>query len=281
MSIALLKLCSNMGRMTSDNFPPEAVRPIELNSISEKEAKGAVLLFHGLTGVPSEVADLASEFHKQGYAVFAPLLSGHGSTIEELHRTPTKNWLADVEKIFHVAKQRAYSPIVVCGVSFGSLLALYLASKYPNDIQTVIALSLPFEFRSMKREIILPFLSFLPDSLLESTSLVEKTKRAANSFSRPRHSYSMHSTAAAARLVQIRRTVIKQLKKIECPVLILQDPHDHHLSPNGPRIFRKACQAPVDLRWIPGGQHELTLGAFYQDVIRDVVEFVEHCNELD
>ena len=235
----------------------------------------AVVLFHGMTGTPSEMSDLADSLHAKGYAVFAPCLTGHGSTIENLRTVSHQVWLREVDALFQHISQSRYSRIIVGGLSFGSLLALYLAKRYPDIVSSVVALSVPIEFRRKKRELLLQLLSFLPEGILDHLPTVEKVRSGSSPFARPRIAYTQHSVGAAARLVKIRRLVQAGMSQIHCPILLLQDPHDHHLSPRVPFLFRKSCKTSIQFRWIPAGHHELTLGHSYQEVIEEIVSFVE------
>ncbi|MCA1691284.1 MAG: carboxylesterase, partial [Actinobacteria bacterium] len=51
------------------------------------------LVLHGLTGTLQSVRGLADAFARAGFAVEAPLLPGHGTTVEELEHTDWEDWL--------------------------------------------------------------------------------------------------------------------------------------------------------------------------------------------
>ncbi len=256
---------------------PEAAR----YSIAYASGDTAVVLFHGLTGTPSEMSDMADSLHAKGYTVYVPCLAGHCSSIEDLRTISHTTWLQEVDSFFQHISQRQYSRIIVGGLSFGSLLALYVAGTYPEKIAAVIALSVPLRFRSEKRELILTLLSYLPDLILDTLPTVDKIERPDGIFARPRFAYPQHSVAAAARVVKVRRKMLAQLKRVVAPVLLLQDPLDHHLAPRVPFLFRKVCKAGVRFRWFPEGHHELTLGHSYQEVIEEIVSFVTEHTSID
>ena len=46
-----------------------------------------ILLVHGFTGSPAEIALLGQFLHKQNYTVIAPRLTGHGTSVEDLEHT--------------------------------------------------------------------------------------------------------------------------------------------------------------------------------------------------
>ncbi len=57
------------------------------------EPKGAVILFHGLTGSPFELKKYGLFLYNNGYDVFAESLPGHGEKFEEIYTVSYKDWL--------------------------------------------------------------------------------------------------------------------------------------------------------------------------------------------
>ena len=92
--------------------------------------KTAILLIHGWTSTPYEFRDLGRHLNQQGYAVSAPLLSGHGTTPEDLKSTTLEDWMQDVRKEYE-RLTKEYDCIFVGGSSFGGTLSLLLASEKP------------------------------------------------------------------------------------------------------------------------------------------------------
>ena len=56
-----------------------------------------VLLVHGITATPQLVRPTAEHLARQGYAVSAPLLPGHGTTWQLMGRTRYDDWATTVE----------------------------------------------------------------------------------------------------------------------------------------------------------------------------------------
>src|SRR5688572_7729976 len=54
----------------------------------------AALCLHGFTGTPFEVRPLAEALAAQGYTTLAPVLAGHGGTVDDLAGTTHADWLA-------------------------------------------------------------------------------------------------------------------------------------------------------------------------------------------
>ena len=201
---------------------------IALCSDSNPQLRDAVILFHGMTGTPSEMEELAVSLHSSGFDCFAPRLSGHDLSIEELGNVSLARWIEDAERMIETTKY--YRNVYVVGQSFGALLALHLLVKFPDTIKAGVLLSLPWNFRSKVEEVVLTALSYLPDSILNKLGYRKKKHRDGVHFRRKRHAYSSHSIGAAARVFQLRARLAKTIYKLKRPVLLLHDPLDHHLS---------------------------------------------------
>ncbi|MFH1016674.1 MAG: alpha/beta fold hydrolase [Pseudomonadota bacterium] len=108
----------------------------------------AVLLIHGFTATPAEmrpVADLLSrEF---GWRCLAPLLPGHGTTLEDLERCKWTDWMRSVEEALGVLS-RDHERIHLAGISMGALLALELFREKPDRFMSLCFLAPPIFLRT-------------------------------------------------------------------------------------------------------------------------------------
>lgn len=244
--------------------------PIEI-----RRAQKAVLIFHGLTGSPLEMESLAGPLHDRGFDVFVPCLLGHCQSLEALRTTTAAQWLGQAEDLLQNIKRCGYQQVFAAGLSFGALLVAHLASG-SRSLSGAVLLSPSLRLRSLFREVLLQVLSRLPDVLLDCLGFVKKRKwRPQDSFL-PRESYDSHSVAAGARLVFIRRLVLRNASLLSVPLLVLQDPKDYHVLNSGVLSFRKkvACE-DAQLRWLPEGRHHLTVSRLHQVVSSLVCEFFE------
>ena len=89
-------------------------------------AKEAVLLLHGFTGHPGELALQAEALAAAGYAVFVPRLPGHGSCRADFLATDERDWL---RRALDAALElrAAYGTVHLLGHSMGGLLAALVA----------------------------------------------------------------------------------------------------------------------------------------------------------
>lgn len=105
--------------------------PAPFSSAGEgPNASTGVLLSHGFTGSPVSMLGWARYLTEAGYAVSLPLLPGHGTTWQELARTPWQRWYQGYEDAYTELAGRT-ERVVAAGLSMGGALALRLAALQP------------------------------------------------------------------------------------------------------------------------------------------------------
>ncbi len=125
---------------------PQAPVALEDRGVFLRADRGCVvLLLHGLTGAPTELAYLAYHLrHRGGHAVHCPRLVNHGQPLGVLARTTWRELLASARAAFLEARAEARArgaPLVVGGLSLGAVLSLMLAAEFPGDVAGAICLS--------------------------------------------------------------------------------------------------------------------------------------------
>ncbi|HEU5121281.1 MAG TPA: alpha/beta hydrolase [Candidatus Saccharimonadales bacterium] len=107
--------------------------------VANESAEKVVVLVHGVTGNKLDMVALGEEYIKQGYAVFAPDLPGHGSapalnadTFDDLG-----NWLRDF--IFAIGR----TPDILAGNSFASAICYNFATQGYLSPSTHLILACP------------------------------------------------------------------------------------------------------------------------------------------
>jgi len=87
-----------------------------------------VLVLHGFTGSPWEVAPLAEYLRAAGHSVAVPRLPGHGTSLEDLDRTGPEDWLVAARLALETLAASTSEQHVV-GFSMGGLLACRLLQE--------------------------------------------------------------------------------------------------------------------------------------------------------
>jgi len=95
----------------------------------------AVLLIHGLQGVPTEMLALAKRLNKAGYSVCVPHFKGYGYTEGDTAHSVTtwRDWREQVTLELRNLKQQ-YKRVSVGGLCIGAVLALSVAEEAGNEI---------------------------------------------------------------------------------------------------------------------------------------------------
>ena len=107
---------------------------------SDNKPKGAVLLFHGLTGSPFELKKYGQFLFNNGYDVYADSLPGHGERFDEIYTVKYQDWLEFAYTKFKELKNE-YDKVFVSGLCLGAVLALAVAEKFGNEADGIISLS--------------------------------------------------------------------------------------------------------------------------------------------
>jgi carboxylesterase len=97
-----------------------------------KQDKPAVLLIHGFTGGPHDLAFFAERISEHGYSVSVPRLPGHGTNGEDFVQSNAEQWLrASIDAYLDLRSK--YERVWVGGLSMGGVLSIILASRFPID----------------------------------------------------------------------------------------------------------------------------------------------------
>lgn len=90
-----------------------------------------VLVIHGFTGSTQSMRYLGKRIAEEGYTVYGPRLTGHGTHQEDMEKASFNDWIADVETGLEKLKESC-TTIFVAGLSMGGTLTLYLAEQHPE-----------------------------------------------------------------------------------------------------------------------------------------------------
>ena len=113
--------------------------PIRIDPTGAREA---VLLLHGFSGYPGELAPLAEGLASAGYAVRAPRFPGHGTCRRDFMQTKAEDWARSAFDAYLEARCD-YGTVHVAGHSMGGLLASAVAISF--DAPRLILLAPAFE----------------------------------------------------------------------------------------------------------------------------------------
>ena len=102
-------------------------------------AAPCVVAFHGFTGTTAEIRPMLDALSTGGFAVRAPLLTGHGTHPGKLQDVTFDELVADMEKELDAARAE-HEHVVIAGFSLGSLVAIELAARRPRGLLGLVLL---------------------------------------------------------------------------------------------------------------------------------------------
>jgi carboxylesterase len=215
--------------MTADASSPLADALVDPRPIHRGEGPRGVLLLHGLTGTPYDVAPFAEALHARGFAVRAPLLAGH-SDLFALETTSWRDWYASAEAAFDELHAGGRRRVLVLGFSLGSLLALRLAGLRPADVVGLAALSVPLSFRGWQRSAIGALARLRATrGIGRLVGVLPKDGPDVRSERAFRQSPSLRGFPfpALAEMIALQDEVRDLLPHVRAPLLLLHGRHDH------------------------------------------------------
>lgn len=107
-----------------------------------------VLIIHGFTGTTQSMHALGLEISKQGFTVYGPRLTGHGTDPKDMEKANATDWQHDVELALDKLRETC-DDIFVIGLSMGGTLTLYLAERHP-DLKGILPINPAIELSGME-----------------------------------------------------------------------------------------------------------------------------------
>ena len=98
----------------------------------------AVLLVHGFGDATDTFAELATHLHARGWTVRAPLLPGHGRTLDAFDASGADAWLAAAREAYDALRAR-HPYVALVGLSMGGALCVQLAVDTPPPALVLLA----------------------------------------------------------------------------------------------------------------------------------------------
>ena len=228
-----------------------------------------VLLIHGYTATPAEMHLVGRYLHERGCTVSGPLLPGHGTVIEDLHRCRWQDWAAEVERAYGALQQRC-ARVFVGGESLGGLLALHLGAGHP-EAAGVIAFAPALRARSWQIYLS-PWIKVIIHTIPKP-----RAPQAGRSVVDERwQGYDVDSVPAVAQLLRLQQAVRRELPRLASPLLVFQGLRDRALSPGGAReVYDRAGTADKELVWMERSSHCVALDVEWETAAEAAAHFIE------
>ncbi len=226
-----------------------------------------VLFLHGFGDTPQTLQLLAHAVHAAGYDVVAPLLPGHGRTVDVFSRSRRSEWLGAARD--ELARlQSTHKRVSIGGLSMGGALAAILASETRGLTSAVMMapyLDMPSRIK------VLSATHWLWGSIAgirkskNPGSILNEAERAKNL------GYGVYSGRLIYELWRVTAKARRGLPKINTPTLLLQSRTDSRLvSTIAENAFAVIGSKEKKLVWIEGAGHIITVDYGREKVFEEV-----------
>jgi len=242
--------------------------PIDLPA----DGRHGVLLVHGFGDTPQTLQYLATYLHAQGWGVRAPLLPGHGRTLDEFAATRADEWIDCAREELALLRAR-YEIVSIVGLSMGGSIATILAAD-ARDIRALVLLapylSMPTRLRhAAGMHIVLgalfPYLRGGGERSIRDPE--EAARNLAYGFASPRLVFEL------SRIVDLARAAAP---KVVAPTLVVQSRQDNRIPPDAAeRAFSLFTAHDRRLLWTEGNGHIITVDYGRQTVFAAAGDWLE------
>ncbi|MHA7142374.1 MULTISPECIES: alpha/beta hydrolase [unclassified Arthrobacter] len=241
--------------------------PVAFSSDGFGEASRiGILLSHGFTGSPVSLLDWAQYLADQGYAVRLPLLDGHGTTWQELARTPWQRWYASYETSYRELAQST-EKIVVAGLSMGGTLALRLAALQPVAGVVVVNPGLTI---ADPRARYAGVLKFVMRSVPAIANNIKKEGLDEGAYART-------PVAAVAQLGRLFRETVNLLPSVTAPTLVFRSSVDPIVPESSLEVLQQRIGSKaLEIVRLENSYHVATMDHDAQLIFERSAQFIQH-----
>lgn len=233
-----------------------------------KQSKQAVLLFHAYTGSPNDVRMLARKIEKEGYTVYVPVFSGHGTNSPEIILEQNAAiWWQDAVNAINFLVAEGHTQIATFGLSMGGVFAMKLMENYPELIIGGGSFSSPLK-PDHAQNVYAQFLKYSAFQYKKILTNEAEYTRKMTSIEAPlkRQLADINDTVAS---------VYQQLNQINQPVFLAQSGKDELVDASV--VYKAAKQitkTSVQVNWYPNSTHVITISNDKHQFEEDVIHFV-------
>ena len=228
-----------------------------------------ILLIHGFTGSPPEMFLVGEYLNERDLTVSAPLLPGHGTTVEDLDTRTWEDWTSHVESGLGDLQKRCET-VFVAGLSLGALLALYLAAQH-DELAGAIAYSAPMGVTDRRSKLVPIFKKIIPQVTKSEDFMVDPEAKLRN------WSYESTPTSATHEFLKFKREVKHLLPSINCPLLIINSSEDPVIRlDSGQYVYVHTSSADKKLIMLHNCGHVITIDSEWELVAEETYKFIKN-----
>lgn len=213
-----------------------------------------LLYIHGFSSTAHSMRYLAEQTQDAVYMTSVPLLTGHGTSPEDMKNSTRDDWYASVEKAY-INMQSKCDHVMVIGQSMGGLLATLLASRHLEIDHLILVAPAFYPSRLLNLSPFLtPTLSLLGVHYLYGIGGNIKSKSAYEI------TYDKIPVKSHLELHRLCQEALSTLPKLKTPTSIVASTHDRVISARGiRRAFAQMNKENKNLYWVENSNHVISL----------------------
>ncbi len=218
-------------------------------------APRAALLLHGFGDAPDSLAQLGAVLHARGWTVRAPLLPGHGRTLDAFAASTAADWLAAAGDAY-AALRATHAEVALVGQSMGGALSVLLAAERPPPRLVLLApyLAVPPLVRTIGR---LHPLAARLTPWLRSRSDASILDPAARQASR---GYGVVAPHLLRELTRVVDQAVAALPRVSSPTRVIHSRRDNRIAPAAAAAaFARLGATQKELVWLDASGHVISV----------------------
>lgn len=221
------------------------------------------LALHGYCGAPEEMRLVVDTARSLGQSALAPALAGHGTHARDLAPLGFEDWVASVRP--HLERARARGPVILAGLSLGSLVATRLLLEDDRGVLGLVLMANAFFLAPFPAW---PLAAFdrvgAPDFWMPKAGADIGDAEAR----RTHVTYTAQPVRSAVSVLRAGQELFERLGKVRCPTLIIHGAKDR-LCPvsNAWRVAEKLGSQDQRVVILPRSHHIVTRD-FDADILR-------------
>ena len=242
--------------------------------LSRKSKKVGVLLLHGFTSTPNEVKPLSEFLSKKHITVYAPLIAGHGTHVEDLARTRTSDWEKSTKDAYDKIS-RMVDNVYVIGSSFGGNLAFRIA-KNKKKVAGLVTMGTPIFFRRDRTFKVVLALTSMFMNFVKKRYHIERDRE----LVKKKVHYKEFPLNCLGSMSRFMRHSVKDLPGIKVPALIMQSETDALLNEqNAYSIYNKLGSKDKKIFFVPDSYHVFCLDKNKGKAFREIFKFIKETSQ--
>lgn len=225
-----------------------------------------VLLLHGFTGSPHDLAYLAQKLFDEGFTVSVPRLPGHGTNHKDFLNSTWEDWVRrSIDAYLDLTV--FCKKISVIGLSMGALLATVVASRLKTE--KVVLAAPAFKVTDWRLKFT-PFMSLFVQYKEKETPVFEdpSLNKLAQEY------WNKVFIKPAAQLYKLQKIAIKSLEMVDSPTLVIVTQKDNTVPLSVLDIIREHLKSEFKTVVLEKSAHPVTNDVEKELVADKVIEFL-------